>query len=64
MRFITVSLVWMRRYEPDARHAGPWQYAGGTGREFELGECLRLGPGELKSGDFVVSQFSPTPSKH
>lgn len=29
-------------------------------REFELGECLRLGPGELKSGGFRRDLFWPT----
>ncbi len=33
-------------------------------REFELGECLRLGPGELKSGGFRRESILPTPSKH
>ncbi len=32
-------------------------------REFDLGECLRLGPGELKAADFVGSPFWRTPWK-
>lgn len=32
-------------------------------REFDLGECLRLGPGELKSGGFRRSPFWRTPLK-
>lgn len=32
-------------------------------REFDLGECLRLGPGELKAADSVGSPFWRTPLK-
>lgn len=32
-------------------------------REFDLGECLRLGPGELKAADSVESPFWRTPLK-
>lgn len=32
-------------------------------REFDLGECLRLGPGELKAADSVESPYWRTPLK-
>lgn len=32
-------------------------------REFELGECLRLGPGELKAAVSVANRFSRIPLK-
>ena len=52
MRFIIVSRVLTRGYEPHACHAGSGNTLAEIAREFELGECLRLGPGELKSGGF------------
>jgi ribonuclease-3 len=33
------------------------------GREFDLGDHLILGPGELKAAVFAVSPFWPTPSR-